>query len=211
MNAQPLFSPFFFTLLWIPHPNFPPSFSLPFFFFCHSHALSLALNPALFSSFQSSAFSTVVPSPGLLLLSTILQLRFDLRITASFLTRSRKSPCFFFFCLWIQRMCKNTFSTTDMESVLAWWCPCKPDLNKLTLYTEFTALLNQHFNLWLYIFSLDIVNPVVLALDCITITQEHFMVTTNMYWVLSELSLWTCLSTFIIVARSIWTREFACT
>ncbi len=52
------------------------------------------------------------------------------------------------------KICKNTFSITDLERILAWWDPHEPDLSKLTLYTEFTALINQHFNLWLYVFSL---------------------------------------------------------
>ncbi len=67
------------------------------------------------------------------------------------LTPSRTSPCF---SLRVQKMCKNTFSITDLERILAWCDPHEPDLSKLTLYTEFTALINQHFNLWLYVFSL---------------------------------------------------------
>lgn len=76
MNAHPIFLSFLSLSPVNSLPNFSsPFLHYPFFLFIvHSHGLSLALNRALFfTSFQSVAFFTVVPSSLLLEFSTILQ------------------------------------------------------------------------------------------------------------------------------------------
>lgn len=170
MNAHPIFLSF----LSLSPVNSLPSFSSPFLhypllFFCrslsrpHSHPEPYSL--FLFISVSSLLHCGTFFCPAGIFhhppvsFSHTLYMKNPKKQSAAFqpqsysisLTPSRTSPCF---SLRVQRMCKNTFSTTDLERILAWWDPHKPDLSKLTLYTEFTALVNQHFNLWLYIFSL---------------------------------------------------------
>ncbi len=139
-------TPYFSLLSFTLSCEFPSPFSITLFyvFVVHSHGLT---SPWILLSFSLHFSQQLSP------LCTILQSHsaFRPQSYSISLTPSRTSPCF---SLRVQKMCKNTFSITDLERILAWCDPHEPDLSKLTLYTEFTALINQHFNLWLYVFSL---------------------------------------------------------
>lgn len=144
------FSPFFFSLLWIPIPIFLPLSPLPSFFLLFT--LTPLVLPWTLLSFSLHFKHQHSPLWYLLLSCCYFTpsciLNFNFKITASVWLPT----CFF--PPSGSKECAKTFSTTYLERILAWWDPHKPDLNTLTLYTEFTALVNQHFTLWLYIFSL---------------------------------------------------------
>ncbi len=155
MNAHHIFLSFLSlsTVNSLPLSPLPSSMFLSFTLTASPHPESYS--PFLFISVSS--FLHCAPSSSLILTHSVYEeskkqsAAFRPQSYSISLTPSRTSPCF---SLRVQKMCKNTFSITDLERILAWWDPHEPDLSKLTLYTEFTALINQNFNLWLYVFSL---------------------------------------------------------